>query len=223
MLTTPEKCGVGWPLRAYLRSGDELDRMALARVCPSCGLLLTSNSPARCKSCITPQRAGSSRPELDHFAWQKLRRAARLRDGDRCVRCGSIQRLSVHHVVPGSDLLEDLLTLCSRCHAREHSRKPSADEAVFLETKSVTPTRQGVQRRWPHLRTDRTGQGNRGLRHDLARADRRSGSTRRAHDREQLRQGIGRRSGQPDARARLRRQGDRLPGGLWRLGTPVAT
>jgi integrase len=48
MLTTPEKCGVGWPLRAYLRSSDELDRMALARACPSCGLLLTSNSPARC-------------------------------------------------------------------------------------------------------------------------------------------------------------------------------
>jgi predicted HNH restriction endonuclease len=38
----------------------------------------------------------------------------------------------VHHAVEGSNLLEDLLTLCSRCHAREHKRKASAKEAIFL-------------------------------------------------------------------------------------------
>jgi hypothetical protein len=53
---------------------------------------------------------GSSRPEVDGYAWQKLRRAARLRDGNRCVRCGSIERLSVHHDVAGSNLLDDLIT-----------------------------------------------------------------------------------------------------------------
>jgi 5-methylcytosine-specific restriction endonuclease McrA len=42
-----------------------------------------------------------------------------LRDGNRCVRCGAIQRLSVHHAVEGSNRLADLVTLCSRCHARE--------------------------------------------------------------------------------------------------------
>jgi hypothetical protein len=36
---------------------------------------------------------------------------ARLRDGNRCVRCGSSKRLSVHHAVEGSNLLEDLLAL----------------------------------------------------------------------------------------------------------------
>ena len=95
----------------------------LARVCPGCGALLPAGMRGRCARCAKPQRSGSSRPEIDTAAWQKLRRAARMRDGDRCVRCGASERLSVHHAVEGSNLLHDLLTLCSRCHAREHAHR----------------------------------------------------------------------------------------------------
>ncbi len=46
----------------------------------------------------------------------------RRRDGNRCVVCGSIYRLSVHHVVPavegGKDVLDNLVTLCPTHHSR---------------------------------------------------------------------------------------------------------
>jgi 5-methylcytosine-specific restriction enzyme A len=129
----------------------------LARLCPGCGVVLPAGERGRCARCVRPQRSGSSRPELDRSAWQKLRRAARLRDGNRCVNCGSSERLSVHNAVEGSNLLEHLVTLCSRCHAREHNREAPVKEAIFLDAKGATPTRQVaasfVQRRgivaWP--------------------------------------------------------------------------
>jgi len=125
--------------------------LGLARLCPSCGVVLPGGSQGRCARCARPQRPGSSRPELDRSAWQKLRRAARLRDGDRCVRCGSTERLSVHHAVPGSNLLNDLVTLCSRCHGREHRRKKDLETSHFFKATSAPPTRQAaasfVQRR----------------------------------------------------------------------------
>jgi 5-methylcytosine-specific restriction endonuclease McrA len=106
--------------------------MVLSRVCPGCGIVLPAGSQGRCARCARPQRSGSSRRELDRSAWQKLRRAARLRDGNRCVRCGLSKRLSVHHAVVGSSVLEDLVTLCSRCHANEHkcAEKPWK-QAIF--------------------------------------------------------------------------------------------
>jgi HNH endonuclease len=101
--------------------------------------MLAAGMRGRCVRCATPRRSGSSRPELDRYAWQKLRRAARLRDGNRCVHCGARERLSVHHAVPGSNLLDDLLTLCWRCHSREHARKTPASKVVFLRENHATP------------------------------------------------------------------------------------
>jgi 5-methylcytosine-specific restriction endonuclease McrA len=118
--------------------------VVVASVCSSCGVLLPLGGWGRCSRCTLRQRSGSSRPELDRSAWQKLRRAARLRDGDRCVHCGSSERLSVHHVVARSSALDDLVTLCSRCHAREHSKRTSEEKAVFLRSEGHTPERQGL-------------------------------------------------------------------------------
>jgi 5-methylcytosine-specific restriction endonuclease McrA len=113
--------------------------MTLAHACPNCGLLLPAGTRGRCPACTRPQRSGSSRPELDRSAWQKLRRTARLRDGNRCLRCGSTRRLSVHHAVQGSNALDDLLTLCARCHAREHTRTKPCNQAPFFLTVSAPP------------------------------------------------------------------------------------
>jgi HNH endonuclease len=112
-------------------------------VCSSCGVLLPLGRRGRCSRCTPPQRSGSSRPELDTHAWQKLRRAARLRDGDCCVRCGSSERLSVHHAVAGSSALEDLVTLCSRCHGREHRRIKPLQASHFLEASENPPGARG--------------------------------------------------------------------------------
>jgi 5-methylcytosine-specific restriction endonuclease McrA len=109
----------------------------LARVCSGCGALLPAGTRGRCARCAKPQRSGSSRPEINTTAWQKLRRAAR--DGNRCVVCGSTERLSVHHAVRGSNLLDDLLTLCSHCHGRAHSGNRALQASHFLETEGATP------------------------------------------------------------------------------------
>jgi len=114
----------------------------LARVCSGCGALLPTGTRGRCARCAKPQRSGSSRPEIDTAAWQKLRRAARMRDGDRCVRCGASERLSVHHAVEGSSALEHLLTLCSRCHGREHRGRKALQPSHFFQSASRPPTRK---------------------------------------------------------------------------------
>jgi 5-methylcytosine-specific restriction endonuclease McrA len=116
--------------------------MLLARLCSNCGRVLPAETRGRCRACKRLPRSGSSRPELDRFAWQRLRHAARLRDGNGGVRCGSTHRLSVHHTVSGSNLLEDLVTLCARCHAREHTRKRNLEASRFFKSTVATPTRQ---------------------------------------------------------------------------------
>lgn len=53
--------------------------------------------------------------------WQHARAAARRRDGNRCRRCGSTEKLEVHHIVSlakGGAMydLSNLMTLCAPCH-----------------------------------------------------------------------------------------------------------
>jgi 5-methylcytosine-specific restriction enzyme A len=56
--------------------------------------------------------------------WPALRMAAKRRDGFKCRQCGSVLKLEVHHEKPvrtHPELaydLDNLATLCSRCHAR---------------------------------------------------------------------------------------------------------
>ncbi len=46
------------------------------------------------------------------------------RDGFQCALCGCRDGLQIHHAVPrrvgGSDFAENLITLCSKCHAQAH-------------------------------------------------------------------------------------------------------
>jgi hypothetical protein len=119
------------PSRSHLRhirchpKPDSQTRVTLfAHTCPRCGRLQPPG--IRCPTCPGP-RSGSSRPQLDRVAWQKTRRAVRLRDGNRCATCGTTQRLSVHHITPhrlgGTDATDNLVTLCSRCHAHADSQR----------------------------------------------------------------------------------------------------
>lgn len=55
--------------------------------------------------------------------WPALRLAAKRRDGFKCVQCGESGRLEVDHIKPVrthpelSFALENLQTLCIRCHS----------------------------------------------------------------------------------------------------------
>ena len=56
--------------------------------------------------------------------WTELRLRARLRDDFRCQRCGAVDDLQVHHRKGlKSHRLQDLETLCRRCHLAEHGRR----------------------------------------------------------------------------------------------------
>jgi 5-methylcytosine-specific restriction endonuclease McrA len=75
--------------------------------------------------------------------WQKIRAEVLARDSYRCVRCGSQpKRLTVHHKDPWrkskNDSLDNLVTLCSRCH---------------YEVEHVTPTQEygGLSFHMPHM------------------------------------------------------------------------
>jgi 5-methylcytosine-specific restriction endonuclease McrA len=74
-------------------------------------------------------KVGSKIPRLrlDATGYRDLHHQVLERDGWRCQACGSMQHLQVHHLKSrtqtGSDVEQNLIALCARCHERLH-RKP---------------------------------------------------------------------------------------------------
>jgi 5-methylcytosine-specific restriction endonuclease McrA len=66
------------------------------------------------------------RLRLDPPEYEHLRRAVLRRDGWRCQACGAMSNLEVHHQEfrsqSGDDSEQNLITLCSACHATAHQR-----------------------------------------------------------------------------------------------------
>jgi 5-methylcytosine-specific restriction endonuclease McrA len=81
---------------------------------------------------------------LQTSEWQKVRRKALRRDGWRCKHCGRVTTLEVHHVVPVREApdrafdLNNLLTLCRRCHAHETAaelgHKPDPERRAWRDS-----------------------------------------------------------------------------------------
>lgn len=71
--------------------------------------------------------AKNPRLRLDSQSYSELHRQVLARDGWRCQFCGSMQHLQVHHLKfrsqSGSDEEQNLITLCSECHGRMHSKR----------------------------------------------------------------------------------------------------
>lgn len=63
-----------------------------------------------------------------------LRKAARTRDGNQCVKCGSTERLEVDHVLNiahgGTHNLDNLQTLCAACHREKSQEEARQARAV---------------------------------------------------------------------------------------------
>lgn len=58
--------------------------------------------------------------------WKAVRSLALIRDKRKCKRCGARRLLHVHHISYkhlGKEHLymKDLITLCKKCHDKEHS------------------------------------------------------------------------------------------------------
>lgn len=57
--------------------------------------------------------------------WQKIRTAVFDRDDNKCVMCGSTEAIQAHHKTYAHhgdemDFLEDLITVCTKCHRKIH-------------------------------------------------------------------------------------------------------
>ena len=63
---------------------------------------------------------------LDPESYESLRQQVLRRDGWRCQSCGTMSNLEVHHKQfrshSGDDSEENLITLCSPCHASVHGQ-----------------------------------------------------------------------------------------------------
>jgi len=82
--------------------------------------------------------------EVREKAWSQKQRAhqvppalaeqVRIRDNHECVRCGSDDQLSVHHIDPagqhGPAVMENLATLCNQCHKAAHGGNVSSGEVI---------------------------------------------------------------------------------------------
>jgi len=72
------------------------------------------------------QRRKGKRLHLDPVSYELLKRQVLRRDGWRCQSCGAMANLEVHHQQfrsrQGDDSEENLITLCSNCHAVLHLR-----------------------------------------------------------------------------------------------------
>jgi 5-methylcytosine-specific restriction endonuclease McrA len=102
--------------------------MTLLRLCNVCGrdYEQPGRSTGKCPACMRTYERERSRAKPQRLArnsarFKKLREVVKARDGHRCRRCGSSQRLEVHHVVPleqdGAPFdVANLVTLCSGCH-----------------------------------------------------------------------------------------------------------
>lgn len=87
----------------------------------NCGRLIPSGSGGRCPNCVRVAGTGTAR-------WRAVRLAAYVRDGFRCVDCGTAEDLT-GHLDPSLEgnhelaTVDDVTTLCRSCHgSRDASR-----------------------------------------------------------------------------------------------------
>lgn len=74
--------------------------------------------------------------------WWKTIRNERLRvDNYTCVVCKSKSKLQVHHItyksLYGEDVLNDLMTVCNKCHERIHGIKKKKKKNKLLKVKRI--------------------------------------------------------------------------------------
>lgn len=65
---------------------------------------------------------------LEDSRWKRRRFKIIVRDNCRCQHCGCAEDLHVHHIVyttfyPWNEPSMHLITLCYKCHKKEHERK----------------------------------------------------------------------------------------------------
>jgi len=74
----------------------------------------------KCRSVTETPLCSHGTPSLKWVPWSEIKFKVHERDGFRCVRCGSTERLEAHHIEPVSDggvpVEDNLESLCWKCH-----------------------------------------------------------------------------------------------------------
>ena len=107
--------------------------MPTGKICNACGILHPGNG-ATCAACYRPRvrietPASKERARFYRSApWRQARLDALTRDNHQCQQCRSQTDLIVHHLIDRLSgghpyQLNNLITLCRRCHGRLHARK----------------------------------------------------------------------------------------------------
>lgn len=86
------------------------------------------------------------------MSWQRIRLQALERDGFICQECHERKEfMEVHHKIPrkmgGLDILDNLITLCRKCHFHLHSKDNTTDKVNITWLSQVAdPEIQPIQR-----------------------------------------------------------------------------
>ncbi len=103
----PPRCGYRAGLNAFLKN---------CRLCPH------ASHHGGTVSCLLKGKKITTKEKYALPAWKKLRDKVLLRDGNACAICSGTEMLHIHHSDGDNtnDEPENLITLCSYCHARVH-------------------------------------------------------------------------------------------------------
>ena len=89
------------------------------------------------------------RIKLGKQLYRRLMKRVLERDGWRCQKCGSLENLQIHHKIRrshlGDDAVENLITLCARCHMEQHGQLSYEMKALS----AIKKTQTSAQHRTP--------------------------------------------------------------------------
>jgi len=148
------------PLRRRRRRRGGI--VPLLTLCTACGQAMPRGGGARCAECAAAHRRQTTarrnkRPQIRFWTspeWRRVRAEVIRRDGDECRRCGSRERLTVHHETYAAPLdPTTCVTLCARCHGSESGLisgggRRAPDSAGRSRAGNSRPT-------WPRRCTDK--------------------------------------------------------------------
>ncbi len=91
---------------------------------------------------------------------QKLAKACLERDGHTCMKCRSTEDLQAHHinalVYGGEDELDNLITLCTECHAEWHCLDLFETSVILFHDWLSIPPWRNILLAMPHAPHDMT-------------------------------------------------------------------
>jgi hypothetical protein len=122
--------------------GSIFSRPDIATASIQKSMVIAENNIARLSNIVSSLQARLN-PVYDYFLtyppdWDKRRKDVYERDGRQCGKCGSLNRLHLHHIKPlskgGSNEISNLKLLCEKCHSKEHGGRNFLGEFNDSET-----------------------------------------------------------------------------------------